>query len=313
MAQKEIVLEFENGEKKIFTMDYDDPEVLSKWNVNARFFGLLAFSSEGLSFRLNPVYRVNYNWVLEASYAMPYAKSLDGNATEGAVPKRGAKVSRDWSIMSHYIVFSNSKIKLKKLAVDFKQEGNVQTVYSAMMPRMKKRNLSLDGGLGNYRYFSGGGLVSLKNPDPNSDTSYSMGNISYLSLNAGASLFKSESYKMTTDGVSRTYWRYSRLYAYMSIGVRPNYEVNRVIQRTSGGFLIDPAVQHVSDGYVKPETIPLGYRIGYEKNWGIKNSGSSLSFGIEFGDMPRFKIDQTAKAIFMFHVGFGFGPKPAKL
>lgn len=312
-AQETIELTFNNGETKEITIDYDNPAYLPKWGIDCKFFGLMSFNAEALSFKLSPHYKINKLWMLKANITMPYSKGVDGNVEE-SFNEENRKLAHDWSLMNHYILATKTKTQTKKTAVDY--VDNI--VYTASLPRIMEKNLSLDGGLGHIQYATNGRLKSLASDNNNGDTSFRVMDFSCLSFNLGASLYKVESYKITATSASRAYWRTSRLYGMLTFGLKTNYVVERTIYDGLSGSSSSFTYSQVTEGFEKPENKAMvGYRFGFEKNWGMLNSGNSMTLGLEIGSLPKLysegKPIGLANSIFMFHVGFGFGPKPKQL
>jgi hypothetical protein len=242
---------------------------------------------------------------------MPYAKSTDANI-DYRDKSKSAKLSHDWCIMNHYVMLSKISEKLKKTAVDYSSSF----VYAAKIPRIKSKGLSIDAGFGHIRYMVDG-FLPRSSSTVVSDTSYKLRDFSTLSVNLGASLMYNQSYRITGSNRPRAYYRTSRFYGFFTFGLRNAYNVERYIKKTVGGNDIISETAIAEQGFVQPDNDRIiGYRIGYEKNFGIINSGNSFSFGIELGDLPTMKskgIDvepfKMANGIFMFHLGFGFGSK----
>jgi hypothetical protein len=299
-AQKDIELTFDNGETKTFRFDYDDPEVLPKWGLDLRFFGLTDLGVGVPGPKIIPYFRASYKLTFQGHLTIPYSKGMD----ENALGREEAMSTSDWSLMSHYIILSKDQTKEKNVAVDFGHSGGADVIYKAKLPRSVKRNLAVDGGLGGYRYYKD---IELEREPPknfgNMDSNYYIGMVSNTAMQLGLSYFKSESYKMTTDDKTRTYWNTQRIYARMTLGLINKYSI------TKAGVEVDK----VADGFQQPVKSVLGYRIGMDRNFGIKNSGCSMIWGLEFGSLPGIKGEGLKNTIFMLHFGIGLAPKPDNL
>jgi hypothetical protein len=75
-TQETLSIDFSNGETKEITIDYDDPTNLPKMGVDIKFFGLMFFHSEALSFKLSPYYRINEKWMINQILQCPMQNLL---------------------------------------------------------------------------------------------------------------------------------------------------------------------------------------------------------------------------------------------
>jgi hypothetical protein len=71
-------IKFSNGKKKKVSFEYDDPNVLPKWNAEIKVFGFQVFSPSngigGISTRLGGIYRFNSNFFVLGMIMFPYLK-----------------------------------------------------------------------------------------------------------------------------------------------------------------------------------------------------------------------------------------------
>ena len=302
-AQKALEIQFTNGERRTVIFEYDDPDVLTKWNIDIRPLGFSIFSREHAegtpSMRLGGIYRITSKLSVQGLYLLPYSKDLDDNIwTE-------AKSSKDWSLFCNYEIASKSKTKLKKQSVDFGGSRNTEVVYKAKLPRVSKRSLAVTGGFSGYRYYNGGDLIA---SDVNSKDVYNLENVKQTCFNIGLSMNKTESYLMNTNEKKRSYWRYNRVFALLSLGLTSNYDVTKTAANSE-----KTSLKKGDSGFEAPGKKSIGYRIGAEKYIGIKNSGWALIVGLELDGLPGIDNSVAAKSNFMIHIGVLIGPKPDKL
>ncbi len=313
-SQQTYKVEFPDGEQEI-TIDYDDPSRLPKWNLGFSFFSVMAAAQDepSICFRLQPEYRINEKLMIDANFCTPFSKSLEVNQ---AYFKSEQTKTVNFTTLAHYQLLYKPFVKTKKTPVNYKQSGSSTTVYTVKMERNFARSLEAIGGF-NFLKVPDRSYLETSPGTKLQDSFYYSNSQKFLSLCAGISYVKSESIKITSEDGSRAYWRYNRVYAYLTSALTGNVEARMAIKSSSfSGNGLERTVS-ASDGFVKPDISRIGYRIGAERHLGTKNSGFSMVIGIEVGSTPYVKINLPApsgpnKGFFLFHMGFGFGQNVGK-
>ena len=294
-AQKTYHFEFENGEKRTVTINYDDPQKMSKWEASINLFGFSVIREGALIFQLKLLHRVNPKLIIESNLISPYGKKMDGNLHESLKNNSLYQQTLLFNTMGHYIISESHKSKLLKTAVDWGYPDDKTTIiYSANIPRVISKAISADGG---FSYYQIPINLELSN-------SYYIPMAKYLSLNLGISYMKSQSYKMTSNGISRSYRRSSRAYLYLTNAFLKKNNVYKDSEITS------------NSDYEKPKFISIGWRIGYEIMLGIKNTDKGISLGVEMGGLPHMTTKYvssgaavSASSILLLKFGFTLGTK----
>jgi hypothetical protein len=310
-SQQTYKVEFPDGEQEI-TIDYDDPSRLPKWNLGFSFFSVMAASQNepNICFRLQPEYRINEKLMIDANFCTPFSKSIE---IDQAYFKNEQTKTVNFTTLAHYQLLYKPFVKTKKTPVNYKQSGSSTTVYTVKMERNFARSIEAIGGFNFLKVPGNSRIASVTNLQ---DSFYYSNSQKFLSLCAGISYVKSESIKITSEDGSRAYWRYNRVYAYLTTALTGNVEARMAIKSSSFSGGVERTVS-ASDGFVKPDISRIGYRIGAERHLGTKNSGFSMVIGIEVGSTPYAKFDllpgaKPSKGFFLFHMGFGFGQNVGK-
>jgi len=299
---------FENGETKKIEFAYDNPDHLSRFNMTYCFFGFSVLGAEGLlTYQLKPEYRINKKMMVTGTLNSVYARNMDpviGDRTtvltEQYKPTLGA------TGLFHYALFSIRKPVKKKIAVDF----DAISTYTAKLPRVIAKTLLADGGIYYMRSPTGVNLGSL---NPSSDTTYQTINTRSTSVGFGLSFYKHQSYEIIANGISRSYFRYSRLYFHMTYALMQNFDLTGI--NYASGYENATSFEPTT-GFVFPTFSKIGWRFGLDKHLGFKNSNFSGTIGFEYAVLPFMKtinpsvIETSPREYFSIHFGIGFGEKP---
>ncbi len=302
---------FNNGETKKIVLEYDDPDRLPRYNLGVSIFGFSVVPPEGmLTFKLKPAYRINKKMMVTGLLTSVYTRKMDpvigDHLTESGVDRK--KPTMGTSLLFHYSVFSMRKSVEKMQAVDY----GMNTIYKAKIPRVVANTLLAEGGIYNMRTPNGVKLVST---DPTlRDTVFSSINTSSTSVGVGLCFSRHQSFKIVSDGIARSTFRYSRLYFHLTYALAQKYDVLAIDYGTSS----DPVGFEPSTGYEAPEFSKLGWRLGWEKQLGFKNSSCSGTIGFEYAVIPSMSsaiVDGNYKAsspkeFFSIHFGIGIGAQP---
>tara|TARA_R110000868_G_scaffold306136_1_gene567133 strand:+ start:853 stop:1863 length:1011 start_codon:yes stop_codon:yes gene_type:complete len=285
-AQEPIEIEFENGEKRTFTMLYDNPSVLPKWRVGASLFGFNIINDDGaLSLTLRGEYRVNEKLYFDALASFPFARGIDSKLGNNKDDK-SYRTTKNLNAVGHFTLFNKHITKIKKLLVDFQPILGGDIIYKIQYPRQVNRGLLLDFGFNYYTHPADFGLEQ-ENPKPNlPDDRYAILNHRSVSLQTGLSYTSGESYGMNTSGIERRYFRYRRMY------------VNVLYAVYNGGTVYyneteDGQKSKVTSGFKNPEKNNLGLVYGYIQHLGMMNKPHSFWFGIEFAVLPNLSYTST--------------------
>lgn len=312
---------FNDGKEKSVTFDYDDPYSISRFRMGVGFFGMDVPHDAVMSFILHPEFQVNSRLQLEGIFRFAYSRNADGNIPEQEPDNDRFKSFNNLRLIAHYDIFHGIKTKKKKVPIDWAYDGNGTTVYVIEVPRKFLNSVSFDFGFQTNRVASDLeiGLKNPVNPASNvNNVNYYLDNHRSVSIQTGFSHFKSQSYKMTTNGTHRSYFRTRRIYANIIYGfVNKGEYYKKVYSTTSELVESDVADESILE---LPEKKSLGWVVGYSKHLGIKNSGMSMWYGIELGGLPflaneGYKDDvrlATPSTIFSMHFGLAFGPRPRK-
>lgn len=302
-AQTTYTFEFDNGETREFIMNYDDPFHLPKYSFGLGVWGFSVFGEGTGSFQVFGEYRFDERLMLEFRYSRPFGffEALEGDGYfQGEFNTLG-----DFNLMGHYHLFSSTKPKMKKLAVDY----SYNTIYMAEFPRTIGKSLDVDFG---YNLLSNpqGLLAGFETaPDPNDiGINYYSANNVFHNLNVGLSYHKGQSYEMITSGKVRRYMRMSRLYAYMSYAIASSHEY----------FTSDIVSLPTIPDAAAADLNRIGYRFGWQWDAYFVNSPFGLYIGLEFGQIPSFQsVDfgdgsssQVTNGLMMAHIGVRFGQFP---
>lgn len=310
-TQQTFDVEFENGEKKTFTMEYDNPRVLPRWRIGGSIFGFNVIEEGGLSLTLRGEYRLSPTFYVDGLFSFPIVRSLDGELLNRKDDKR-FKTTKSFNTVGHLTVIGKNVVKDKKLAIDYEYSGSTTTVYTMEFPRTINRSLLFDFGIHSFTHPNSEVIQAL---DPSEPGYYLMATHRSFSLQTGLSYSKSESYRMNTGGSRRSYFRYKRLYInllYALVNEGDTYysrngELNNI---------------EANAGFEKPTSENLGLVYGGLWNFGAKNSSNTFWLGVEFGVLPHLKANNTisgpgserleaisATSYFSIQYGFSFGGK----
>lgn len=297
---------FSDGSEKEITFEYDDPSLISKFRMGVGFFGVDFPRESAVTFILNPVYRVNEKLKLEGLFRFPYSRSSDGNIPNNQIDNKHFKTFKNLRIIAHYDIINKVKTKRKKVPVDWAYDGMMNTVYVISVPRNYYKSLSFDFGLHSNVVSSGLSISPKRNSMLHSVTLTTHRSVS---IQAGFSLYKAESYKISTNGQKRSYFRMRRVYANIIYGF-----VNKADYYQNDTKITDESLLNL------PEKKSLGWVVGYSKHFGIINSGLSGWLAIEIGVLPFMANEgykenvrlSTPSSLLSMHFGLAFGPRPRK-
>ncbi|MDA9313056.1 hypothetical protein N9Q47_05630 [Vicingaceae bacterium] len=312
-AQEPIEIEFENGEKRTFTMLYDNPTVLPKWRVGASLFGFNIIDDGTLSLTLRGEYRINKKLYFEALASFPFTRAIDGELGNNKDDNL-YKTMKNFNGIGHFTFVNKVITKNKKLPVDFESSIDGEEVYIIQYPRQVNRGLLLDFGVNNFTHPADYGLSSEIPTSIDGSDRYAILNHRSISFQGGFSYTSGESYGMKTNGVDRRYFRYRRMY------------VNALYALYNGGAVYynsteDGPKSKVSGGYESPNKNNFGLVYGYIQHMGMVNKSQTFWFGVEFAVLPhlsyKFKdtVDRlnneaiTAKGHLTLQFGLSFGSK----
>lgn len=302
--------------KKIFTIVYDDPSRLPQFQTEIRFFNPIIMGDGIMAFAIKPIYHLDENMWMDMDISIPYAKGADGTIHHSKTDREEFKAFLDINPQFHYTLLKKIRVKEKKVNIDYEYSGNSTKIYQAKLPRKNSRTLELDGGINFQRRSADITLESLDTVAK--DISYFIGSCSNLSLTVGLSTQNIQSVKYITDGKEYGYWRRGRIYGYLTYSLTNNYtSYQSIYQYDSNGSIIDPKISNSQSGFVAPKFSRLGYRVGLEKTLGMKNKGSGMIIGCEFGLFPYYYIpgndspySTMESSFFTFKWGFVLGKKP---
>jgi hypothetical protein len=312
-AQKTYDFTFKDGLKKTITMEYDDPSYLPKWGIDIAPISIFRFTDESFGFCLSPHFRFNKKIMIKGRFATPYAVMFDRNFINSSQHTR-KDLAKDMNIMGHFTLASTNVMKKRTVEIERVGMPKFQTVYKGKIERNIERNFCLSGGVGAFNYNTDMELAEYETSNSSIDTVYTVKDFSVKSLNIGFSLYNVESFRFKSTE-STTYWGTTRIYGLLTFGLSHNFVVNRDIDDPMGTI----TTSDIKTRFDNPKySNNIGYRIGFEKNFGSINTGNSMILGFEFGSLPRLTHPSqpstiTSRRFFMFNVGVGFGPKPKKL
>ncbi|MFT5778301.1 MAG: hypothetical protein ACI837_001257 [Crocinitomicaceae bacterium] len=308
-AQETIEVTFDNGVTKRISYT-DDPDRLPAWEVKVYPLTAGYCPLSFLGFNVQPKYRINPKLYIDLSLTKAYGSLVDEN-TEGSAL---AKPVMDTRLMGHYRVFSKDNIVKKAVPVDYQSGDQVDVieVYKVVVPKTKQMGIFADLGMGYLRYGAG-----INYYDEVTTNFFISDNVTSVGMFMGGRLQVANSYQSGADGVTRSYIRVTQLYANVSFGLANNCSIYESVYNST---LEESAyIDRTSD--FKTEMSSFGWRIGAEYQMGMKNTGSSLSFGLEFGGVPQFRVldgpNPTEVSTFPlsyidFKFGFSIGQNPWK-
>ena len=310
-AQNTFEVEFENGKKKTFTMEYDNPRVLPRWRIGASIFGFNVIEEGGLSLTLRGEYRFSPSFYVDGLFSFPIVRSLDGELLNRKDDKR-FKTTKIFNTLGHLTVIGKNIVKDKKLSIDYEYSGSTTTVYNIEFPRTINRSMLFDFGIHSFTHPSSEIVPKV---DITTDGYYLMATHRSISLQTGLSYSKSESYRMNTGGNKRSYFRYKRLYVNVLYAFVNNGDIYFTKNQEANNT-------KATSGFEKPITENFGFLYGGLWNFGAKNSANTFWFGVQFGVLPHQKayLDPsgngvpvlepiTATGYFSIQYGFSFGGK----
>lgn len=309
-AQKTYEINFDDGSTKVVTMNYDDPDNLPKFNLTYDLFGFSVIGQGMLSYQLKPEFRINNKMMVSGKWSTAYSRSLDENIRYNSSYQSIFKKTSTLGLLFHYSLFTLDKPVTKKVAVDY--GGN--TVYLARLPRTIAKTLQVEVGI--QRTMTPAELELLSDSSTAFSTFRAM-NFSSFSGVAGISFYKHESYQVTSNGVSRSFFRYTRIYAHAVFAMKTAYTTYSIDYGSSSSSPTTAA--EATSGFISPSLSKMGWNLGIEKHMGIKNSSASICIGFELGKLPHLiSKDQQGEtttspaSYFQIHFGFGLGTKIKK-
>lgn len=311
-AQETYTVTYRDGTEKQTTF-FDDPARLPAFEIGLSPFAIAYMPKELFGFKIRGVFRANDKLFFDAGILSPYGKEAHENrgtfdAIESAV--------FDITANGHFEIWNASKTKDKKTPVEY--NPNLRRIYQATLPRSKRRAVFVDGGL-NY---NSSNSRFVEEHEFNA-TGFAGGGISSLSLIAGASYQFTKSYKSITDGKPLSYVRTGRWYANVSYGILSNYTIYRytlTAPENPGEGSTATFTDHTSN-FQDLKFRGLGWRIGFIRNHGFRNSGHSASFGFEAGALPNFftgdldhksPLSGGGSTFFSLQLGINLGTNPWK-
>lgn len=306
-AQTIYDIDFSDGSKKRVVMDYDDPNNLPRFNLTYNFFGFSVIGKGMLSYQVKPEFRLNDKMIITGNWTSAYTRGLDENIRYNASYQDLMKKTSILGLDFHYDALTSTKPQEKKTPVDY--GGN--TVYIAKLPRNTSRSLQVNVGFS--RIVTPSELDLLNDSSVSSSLNYVAMNFQSINGKLGLAYHKRESYKVTADGISRSYFRYSRIYANLLYALSTSYKAYGTDYSNPSAT---PSTTEVSSGYVAPAINKIGWSVGLEKHMGIKNSTLSMMIGVEFGKIPHLtsaniqgETIAAAPDLLQIHFGLGFGTK----
>jgi len=303
-AQQTYEIKFDDGSTKQVRFDYDDPDNLPRFNFTFNALGFSVIGNGMLSYKLIPEFRINSKMMVTASWSSAYSRGLDDNIVYNSPYIGLYKKTSAFNLLFHYTFFTIDKPKEKKVSVDY--GGN--TVYIARLPRIIAKSFQLEAGIN--RMMTPANLA-LRTDSSTAFNTFTAMNFSSVNGVAGVSYYKHESYQVTSNGISRSYFRYTRIYAHVLVAIKTGYDTYSV---TYGSAV---TTAPAGSGFVAPEVNKVGWNIGLEKHMGIKNTSLSMCIGVEYGKIPHLtesggtesENGSSPSEMFQIHFGLGFGTK----
>jgi hypothetical protein len=307
-AQVTYDIQFDDGSQKRVTMDYDDPENLPKFNCTFNFAGFSVVGTGILSYQLRPEFRFNDRMMVSGCFTTGYTRGLDDNIRYNSPYIDLYKKTSLLNLNFHFTAFTHLQQKEKKTAVDY--GGN--SVYVARIPRNIARSLQVDAGFSRIVTPSD---LELQGDSVNANVIYHALNFQSMGGRIGLAYYKRESYQVTADGVSRSYFRYTRFYANALFAFSTGYTTYGTDYSSSS----TPVTTEATAGFVAPEVNKMGWAVGIEKHLGIKNSTASMMIAVEFGKIPHLSTAAAdgskitaAPDVIQIHFGIGLGTRLPK-
>ncbi|MCT4583042.1 MAG: hypothetical protein N4A35_16650 [Flavobacteriales bacterium] len=321
-GQETILAKFTNGEEKEIQY-FDDPYRLPKFEVGFSPFTITSMPRVVFGYKIEPRFRVNEILSFDGHFISDYTDDM--NEMSGRYDF--STKTYDFSLMGHY-TFANKISKENKMipvGYDYASSGDYESgnvIYKIELPVIKNTAYRVDGGFGKL---ATNALYSERDTLSNY---YVGGPILASSLQVGASIFKSRSYQVISDGERFSYFRTTTFYTYLTYALANKYNIYRQdeIKQPDGetAYTYTDVTSNISD---LKET-RVGFRIGVSHSIGMRNTGIAATVGLVAGITPTFtssgfgynanktmdhksgSSNTSGATYFGFNVGLSFGDSP---
>jgi len=330
-GQKTVQAKFTTGEVKEVQY-FDDPFNLPDFEVGINPFCITAMPGVMFGYKIAPRYRLNQKISFDGHYISVYADDM--NAMSGRY--EFSTGTFDLSIMGHYTFSNKTKTENKFIPIDYDNTSQANpdadvTIYKVELPIVKNTAYRVDGGFGKIAtnsLFDGSEEIVLSSNETET-IRYNGGAMFSNSLQIGASLFKSRSYKVITDSKKYSYFRTATFYSYLTYSIANKYTIYQTESTLQPDEEYTFSHTDVTSSFTDLKDSKLGFRIGFDLSAGMRNTGVSFLFGLVAGMTPTYtsmgvgyqandKMDHksgskvSGNGYFGFNVGFAFGNSPWK-